>query len=207
MELDAAPSEVGQTLAVLAASGEGDPRDLSLGEGDRLLLDLCRTITQTDLEVVAACPACGELSEARLTTADVPAARPRMARLGVGGGLRAPTYGDLCGLPPDAGDAIQELLARCVVGTPSRAPTVDDLERVDDSLAGPIEMACAACGGPIAVDIDIEQAVLERLDRRAREIAVEVHLLASAYHWSLSEIESLDDRRRETLARLVVDSR
>ncbi|HEU0195111.1 MAG TPA: hypothetical protein VFQ71_12980, partial [Gaiellales bacterium] len=131
----------------------------------------------------------------------------REARLGRGGGLREPCYADLEDLPPDPEAAVKELLARCVVGAPSRPPRREDLEVVDDSLAGPVGITCSDCGEPIAIDIDVEQAVLERIARRAREVDREVHILASAYHWSLAEIESLGERRRRTLAELAAEDR
>lgn len=205
--LDEDGSEVGQAVALLAAAGVEDPESLSIGEGDRRLLALCRAVTRVDVEVVAVCPTCGELSEAVLSPDAVPPASPRMAPLGMGGGLREPTYKDLRELPADPDEAVHELLARCVVGSPSRAPWPADLELVDDSLAGPIVIACTACGEPVAVDLDVERAVLKRLARCAREMDYEVHLLASAYHWSLGEIESLGDERRRTLAWLVAETR
>lgn len=204
---DADLSEVGQAVALLAAAGVEDPESLSIGEGDRRLLALCRVVTGLDVDVVAACPTCGELSAAVLAPDAVPPARPRMTPLGTGGGLREPTYGDLRDLPADPDEAVAELLARCVVGRPSRPPRADDLDLVDDSLAGPVLIACSVCEAPIAVDLDVERAVLERLGRRAREIDHEVHLLASAYHWSPGEIDSLGDGRRRTLARLVAETR
>ena len=205
--LDGAGNEVGQAVALLAASGVEHPERLALGDGDRALLGLCRTVTGHEVEVVAVCPACGELSEAQLGEGSVPAAAARVARLGCGGGLREPCYADLEGLPADPAAAVEELLARCVVGEPSRLPRPEDLELVDDSLAGPVVIACSDCGEPIAVDVDIERAVLERLERRAREVDREVHLLASSYHWSLAEIESLGERRRRTLAELAGEER
>ena len=99
-----------------------------------------------------------------------------------------------------------ELCLRCLVGSPERAPEANDLELVDDSLAGPVMIDCSGCGRPIAVDLDVERAVLERLVRRGREIDRQVHVLASAYHWSLAEIESLGDERRETLAELIAEA-
>ena len=202
--LDGAPGEVAQAVALLRASGVEDPERVAVSEGDRLLVALCRELTRADVSVVAMC-SCGELAEAVLTPETVPPPVPRVAVLGPGGGLREPTYGDLLELPDDAGEALEELLARCVVGSPSRPPRPDDLELVDDSLAGPVVIACPACGEPLAVDLDVERAVLERLARRAREVDHEIHLLATAYHWSLAEIEALDDRRRSALAGLVAD--
>ena len=204
--LEDAESEVGQAVALLTAAGVEQAECLSLGEGDRRLLGLCRTVTRSDVEVVAACPACGELSEVQLSADSLPPARPRVGLLGPGGGVREPTYADLRGLPADPAEAVRELLARCVVGSPSRSPRPADIELVDDSLTGPIVIACSDCGAPIAVDIDVERAVLERLRRCAREIDHEVHVLARVYHWSLAEIESLGDARRRNLAELAASA-
>jgi hypothetical protein len=204
--LDQDESEVGQAVALLSAAGVENSDELSVGEGDRLLLKLCRTLTGHDLDVVAVCPACGELSEVVVSPEAVPQATPRMVPLGTGGGLREPIYRDLRRLPLDPEEALRELLSRCVVGSPSRAPGPADLALVDESLTGPIAIACTACGEPIAVDVDVERAVLERLARRAQEIDEEVHLLASTYHWSLGEIEALGDERRRALAWLVAES-
>ncbi len=204
--LDGPSSEVAQVIALLGAAGFDEPGRLSLGEGDRRLLALYRSVTGEEVELVAACPDCGELSAARVDPDQVPPASPRTALLGHGGGLREPTYGDLLDLPADPAQATAELCGRCVVGTPARAPEASDLELVDDSLAGPIVIACSGCDRPIAVDLDVEQAVLERLIRRAREIDGQIHALASAYHWSLGEIESLGDERRQTLAELITEA-
>jgi len=205
--LDEDLSEVEQPVALLAAAGVDDPESLSVGEGDRRLLELCRAVTRAGVEVVALCPACGELSEAVVSPEAVAPASPRMTPLGKGGGLREPTYRDLRELPAGPDEGTHELLARCVVGSPSRAAQPSDLELVDDSLAGPIVIACTACSEPIAVDVDVQRAVLERLAHRAQEIDHEVHLLASTYHWSLAEIDSLGDERRRTLAWLVAETR
>ena len=153
-----------------------------------------------------ACPGCGTLNAAVVSERAVPDAAPRTAVL-QGGGLRQPTYGDLAGLPEDEAAAASELLRRCTVGTPSRMPTASDLELVDDALTGPIELACAECGAPMLVDVDIQRLVLERLIRHGRTIDTEIHLLASAYHWSLAEIEGLSDDRRSGLAALIAEGR
>jgi hypothetical protein len=204
--LDGPSSEVAQVVALFGAAGIHEPDRLTLGEGDRQLLALYRSLTGEDLELLAACPTCGELSTARVNPDEVPPARPRTAVLGRGGGLREPTYGDLLDLPLDPAQATAELGGRCIVGSPERAPEERDLELVDDSLAGPIVIACSGCGRPITVDLDVERMILERLVRRASEIDREIHALASAYHWSLAELESLGDERRRTLADLVTEA-
>jgi hypothetical protein len=204
--LDESASEVAQVVALLGAAGCEEPERLRVGEGDRRLLVLYGSVTGELLEVVAECPVCGELCEAQIDPAQLAPASERVAVVGRGGGLREPTYADLLDLPPEPAQAVRELCDRCVVGSPSRRAEAADLEVVDGSLAGPIVIACSGCGEPIALDVDVEQLVLERLVRRAHEIDREIHALASAYHWSLAEIESLGDERRRALADLIAEA-
>jgi hypothetical protein len=124
-----------------------------------------------------------------------------------GGGVRQPSYSDLVGLPTDRGHAEAELLRRLVVGSPRRAPRPDDLERVDDSLAGPIALDCVGCGRRIEAAVDVQLLVLQLLAGLLAGVDHEVHALASAYHWSLDAIESLPDDRRARLAELVLEGR
>jgi hypothetical protein len=201
-----AGGELEQALAVLRAAGQPEPEALEVAAGDRLLLAALEQATGAGVELTARCPACGALSCAQVTAGSVPAVRPRNAVLG-GGGVRAPRYRDLAGLPADERQATDELLRRCVVGRPARAPVAADLERVDDALTGPVAMACSACGEPLAVDVDVQAAVLQLLVRAARAVEREIHLLAGAYHWTLAEIRGLPDAQRSALARLVEDER
>jgi hypothetical protein len=92
-----------------------------------------------------------------------------------------------------------------VVGNPSDSPSAATIELVDEALTGPVVIACAECGTPVEIEVDIQTAVLDRLARHAQVVDEEVHLLARAYHWSLHEIEALPDARRSTLARLVAE--
>lgn len=198
-------SELGQVLALLRASSEDDPETLPVAEGDRRLLALHRALTGRDVELVAVCGACG--TENELSLASVPDAEPRVALCGAGGGLRAPVYGDLLRLPEDGEEAVAELLRRCTVGSPSRPPVVEDLEHVDDTLAGPLVGACVECGEPVEVALDAEPVVLAGLHAQLGRIDEEIHLLARAYHWDLETIERLPDERRTRLARLVAEER
>ena len=204
--LDGSSSEVAQVVALLGAAGFDEPEHLSVGEGDRYLLTLYRSVTGEALEVLVSCPACGELCEAQIDPGQLPPSSPRLAVLGRGGGLREPTYADLLDLPGEPAQAVGALCTRCVVGSPARTPDASDLELVDDSLSGPILIACSGCREPITVDVDVEQMVVERLVRRAYKIDREIHALASAYHWSLGEIESLGEDRRHALADLIAET-
>lgn len=198
-------SELEQVLALLRASSEDEPEALTVGTGDRRLLALHRALTGRDIELTVACGECETVNE--LALGAVPDEAPRVAVCGVGGGVRAPAYRDLLGLPPDADEAVTELLRRCTVGSPSRRPEPGDLDRVDDSLVGPVTAACAECGAPLELALDVEPLLLAGLHEQLRRIDHEIHVLAQAYHWDLETIEGLSDDRRARLARLVMEER
>ncbi len=205
--LGSADNELGQVLALLRAAGVQEPEQLTLSVGDRRLLALHRSLTGRDVEVAATCAECEAVNEAVLSARTVPPHAARTAWLAPGGGLREPTYGDLVDLPADPKVAESALVRRCIVGALAHVPDPQELERIDGSLAGPISLACAACGATIDIAADVERLVLESLQRHAAEIEVEIHLLAGAYGWSLPAIEALPDDRRRRLAGLVVDGR
>jgi hypothetical protein len=205
--LDSSGDELGQVLALLRAGGFEEPERIRVASGDRWLLELHRALTGRDLEVAASCSACDSVSMVVLSPRTVPAEAERMARLGPGRGLRGPTYGDLVDLPADAAEAERELVRRCTVGEPGQPALAEDLELVDDSLAGPVVLECVECGAAIEVAADAERLTLQGLQRYAAEVELEIHLLASAYGWTLHEIETLPEERRRRLARLVADGR
>ncbi|MFE0134581.1 hypothetical protein ACFWY6_23910 [Streptomyces sp. NPDC059037] len=194
-------TELGQVIALLTAAGH-DPAELPVATGDRLLLALHRELTGRDIEPVLAC-GCGEFSTVRLGPDTVPPARPRTAVLGRAGGLRQPTYGDLLDLPPDAAGRA-ELLRRCTVGIPERAPAPHDFELIDDSLAGPLTFDCPACGREVEHPVDVQTLVLRGLLTLLDELDHDVHVLASAYGWDLATIEALPRSRRRRLAAIAV---
>ena len=104
-------------------------------------------------------------------------------------------------------------LERIIIRSPQehgptlRAGRAQALDRVDDSLAGPILLACVECGELLEVAADVELLALAGLQRHALEVEHEIHLLAGAYGWSLDAIEALPDERRRRLAQLVADRR
>jgi hypothetical protein len=199
-------TELRQALALLTASGVDEPEHLPVSSGDRRLLAVHREVVGRHLALTAVCSGCDTVNEIVLAPETIPAEGPRIAWLG-GGGVRQPTYGDLLELPDEPDDAQRELLRRCIVGEPARAPAAEALDLVDDSLVGPLLIACAGCSEVVEVPVDVQQAVLESLRRFADSIELEVHLLARAYHWDLGTIEALPDERRERLAALVEEGR
>lgn len=203
--LDEGGDEVGQVVAVLRAAGHPEPEALDLGSGDRLLLQVLADVTGSDIELTARCPHCHVLNSAVVGANSVPPGRPRDALLGAGGGLRQPTYADLERLPDDYSEAARELLRRCRVGTPTHPASAEQFDLVDDALTGPVTLDCAGCGDPLAVELDVQATVVERLAQHARSVDLEIHLLAQAYHWSLADIRALPDAQRSALARLVAE--
>jgi hypothetical protein len=204
-ELPEHGSELEQVLALLRAASDDEPSTLPVATGDRRLLALHRGLTGRSLELLAVCGGCGTPNE--LALSEVPDELPRVAICGARGGVRAPVYGDLIALPEDPDEAVAELLRRCTVGSPERAPRPEDLELVDDTLVGPVQTACVECGAPLEVALDVERIVLIGLQEQLARIDDEVHLLARTYHWDLDTIERLPDERRARLARLASEDR
>jgi predicted RNA-binding Zn-ribbon protein involved in translation (DUF1610 family) len=195
-----ASTELEQATGVLAAAG-APAAGLTLGAGDRLLLGLHRWFTGRDLEIVVPCPDCGETCEVTLG----PDAVPPPAAAVPGAPVRPPTYGDLAGLP--AGEpGVAELRRRCTVDV-DVAVTAEDVAAVDDSLSGPLLFECPECGAHLQTAVDVQPLALRGLLGVVARYDVEVHRIATAYHWDLATIEALPDRRRARLARLVEDGR
>jgi hypothetical protein len=201
--LDSAADELGQAMAVLAATGL-DPAATTVGAGDRALLALVVALTGSALEVTVPCPRCGTVNSIMLTESAVSAYEPRTRWFAPGSGVREPTYADLGGLPADERDAAAALGYRCTVGQVELADAIAALADVDGSLAGPIECTCVGCATPMFVEADVEQLALDRLRAAADDVDREIDLLASRYRWELATIEALPDRRRRRLAQLAV---
>jgi hypothetical protein len=180
-----------------------DPADLPIGAADRRLLAAYEEVAGGPLDVTAPCGACGARTTLSLTVSSVGRHVWASVRTGEGSGLREPSYADLLAC---AGEPVA-ILARCrlgaVAGPDQARGTWADLDRVEQSLAGPLRSACAECGEPVTVDDDVVAMVLRGLAVVCAEFDREVHLLASTYGWDLPTIEALPDRRRQRLAALV----
>jgi hypothetical protein len=69
-------------------------------------------------------------------------------------------------------------------------------EEKDPFTALQLNAQCPACAAAVAVDFDLEAELLRRLDRFQTQRLREIHLLASTYHWSETEIMNLPPWRR-----------
>jgi hypothetical protein len=200
--VEEADTEFGEAVALLQACGLADCLAYPVGVIDRLLLQAHRAVLHRDLEVVAACAACGVLNALPLAPDDVPAYEPRSAWSGPGAGMREPTGADLLGLPGDVEAAAQELELRCRIGPAAGPRDADALGRAEQSLCGTIHAACTECGSTVSEHVDVQHLVTSAIANAAAEVDLEIHLIASRYGWDLATIESLPDNRRVRLAAL-----
>jgi hypothetical protein len=211
----------GRAVALVRASSPGDDSalDLPIGRRDARLLALREGTFGPRLDGVSACPACGETVEFSFATDDVRVAEPVEAldpiQVEVGGRthlFRLPTTRDLMSLPDDAtSDGAQQwLMARCAIGEASVAPYSDDLvaavsERfgeADPQADVRIELRCAGCDHAWVAPFDIVAFLWREVQRQARRLLDEVHVLAARYAWSESDILALSPARRQAYLEL-----
>ena len=197
--------------------GTCDPAAMTVGACDLLLYDLRRRLFGPDLDLVARCPACGELVELVIPVTEVAPAHPgaRVSRVTVeDDGLRIrcrlPTNGDLrdvagYGLEATAAD----LLERCVedMEGPDAPPAAAALppaaaERLVSALAASdpgadvtADIECP-CGAVWPETVDIRSILWTELTRWVQDRLAEVHLLGLAYGWAERDILEMSPYRR-----------
>ncbi|MFI7101160.1 hypothetical protein ACIBK8_17520 [Streptomyces sp. NPDC050161] len=147
--------------------------------------------------------------------------------------FRLPTVADLAAVTRaladpaaalDPPDAQQLLLARCTVSaTRDGAPLpADELpgalpdkvrrllaeaaERADPAAEITLSIACPECGDATPAELDIADHLWTELDAWARDVLLDVHLLATAYGWSEPEILALSPQRRRYYLELCADA-
>jgi hypothetical protein len=121
--------------------------------------------------------------------------------------VRMPTTRDLAAIAraPDEASAVRTLLERLVDGdgasdsSPSPVPLdrlTRALDEADPCIDVAIDMTCPACAHLWNAPFDIVEFLWEEIEVRARRLLDEVHVLASAYGWTETEILRLSDARR-----------
>ncbi|MFD0428254.1 hypothetical protein ACFQ60_09340 [Streptomyces zhihengii] len=68
-----------------------------------------------------------------------------------------------------------------------------------------LSIACPECGEATPAELDITSYLWTELDTWARDLLLDVHLLASAYGWSEPEILALSPTRRRYYLELCAD--
>jgi len=128
-------------------------------------------------------------------------------RLADGRRFRLPTGEDECavlGMAPE--EAKAELLRRCLLDGDPTQDTADVDRAMDDTgpvLALELAASCPECGQEQAVFFDVQRYLLTALSQERHLLVHEVHMLARAYGWSLTEIMSLPRSTRRGLVELV----
>jgi hypothetical protein len=116
------------------------------------------------------------------------------------------------------------LLARCVVSAvragqpvpadrlPSELPErvrqrlADAAEQADPAADVTLNVACPECGEATRAELDIASYLWTELDSWARDLLLDVHLLATAYGWTEPEILALSPLRRRYYLELCADA-
>lgn len=221
------PAERGLELLALASpeTPAGDLGALTVGESSRRLLDLRALLFGRELHGLDDCPQCDEpvaFSAAGndISSKPAPVAAESM-ELGADGfelRFRVPTGADLVAISRerDTTAARARLLELCVlestrdgVDTPVETLPEALTEALASSMAEAdpqgdveLELACPACGHAWRANFDIASFLWAELDSWSRRTLDDVHVLASVYGWSESEILALGPRRQLYLERV-----
>lgn len=204
-----------RALRLLAAALPGESPDhlaqLSIGQRDNALLNLRARVFGRRMEALALCPACGETLEMVLdaedlrvtATAEAASAWRELPEHGVR--VRSPNSADLLAVitSPSQESAVAALVERCVQPLNGEVGDVP-LERLEDAILGAdplaeldLALSCPVCSHTWVAPLDVPAFVWAEVDAWAMRVLQEVHLLASAYGWSESEILRLAPRRRQ----------
>jgi hypothetical protein len=219
-----------QTIVdVPGAIGPNEVMDLPLGVRDQLLLCLYEQTFGPRIQSTVQCAACHEHVELGLDTAELLAHVLREAnettaptaddiegfRLKDGTRFRVPTLGDqlaVAALPARA--AVRELVARTLIDAPDDELDEVALARLQDAMTAvaplvelDIELVCSECRHGQTLHFEIGEHLAASLLREREVLLREIHLLASAYGWSLDAILSLPRRQRHRLVSFVQHDR
>lgn len=197
----AATSLLERTVSGLA------PRDLCAADRDRLLAAHYSSLFGDRVENTVHCVSCGSLFDLNFSISDL------VKRIGDGAGTRRADgtfeteHGTVFRLPTAEMElAVQspaELLQACVV---TRGKDTDEEIEGAMETAAPLvdvdlDAQCPECGRTQQLRFNIQRYLLESVMRDRRRLFSEVHILASAYGWSMTELLSL----RRTERRMLVD--
>jgi hypothetical protein len=198
-----------RALVLLAAARPGgELGELTVGERDRVLLDLRSAVFGPTVTALGDCAGCGERVEATFEAGDVRAdAVAREVRLD---GLRArvPTAEDLVAAEdaPDVETARRVLLERIGGGTlidEAAAELGERLAEADPQADVRLVLGCPGCGETWEEAFEVDAFLWQELDAWAARLLEEVHALASAYGWSERDVLALSPARRAAYLELV----
>lgn len=219
-------------LALLAAANPDIPEEsfaqLAIGRRDGELLSLREHIFGPDLIALTNCPECNELLETNLRTSEIrgsPAPdlpevlslQSRDYRID----FRLPNSQDLTALSEgkDPASLKNILIGRCILQirqgevekTPEQLPEnvleaiLKRMDEADPQANIFLDLCCPVCAHEWHEQFDILGFFWNEIDDWANRTLDAVHLLASAYGWSESEILSMGTIRRQIYLEKVVE--
>lgn len=103
-------------------------------------------------------------------------------------------------------DAEKGILERCTTASYSVAmeKRVQSLMKsVAPLLFSEMKLSCPECGGQQAVTFDMQAFLLSRMKNERKRVAAEIHSIATAYHWSHSEILEIPRKLRRMYAGMI----
>ena len=235
-EAGLAQHDSGRSLLLHRAARPGAGTDallsMPIGEREADLFALRRALFGERMQVRVECAECGEAMEFDLdatlfgTRTRTPGGPLRVEEDGWTIEFRLPTVADLAaaGAVRDPAEARRLLVARCTVSAvrggervaPERLVALLP-ERVAQRLAEAaaeadpaadvtLNVSCPECGESTPAELDITSYLWTELDTWARDLMLDVHLLATAYGWSEPEILALSPLRRRYYLELCADA-
>ncbi|MEJ2670936.1 MAG: phage baseplate protein [Deltaproteobacteria bacterium] len=213
-----------RALVLLAAACPDTSREalarLSIGQRNLRLLKLREQTFGPQIVGLARCPHCGEQLELIFRTDDLkgaPEAEPEetlMLRIeGDEVQFRLPNSLDLALIDPhqDLAHNRQLILKRCLlkVSHAGEARSLDHLSadaveaimarmaKADPHADVSLNVACVQCGQKWQAPFDIGRFFWTEIHAWAIRVLDELHLLASAYGWSESDLLAMSQRRRQ----------
>jgi hypothetical protein len=209
-------------------------RSLTVGDREALLLHLRRITLGGRMSCVFGCPACAEKMDLDLEAAalllppyahDGHVHRARMDGDGAAWDVafRLPNGGDqeaaAALVRRDEQKAVALVLRRCIqsiAATSGEAPgdvppavaraLPGLMSELDPQAEMLLDATCPSCHEAVRLCFDAGQYLLREVAQRAGALFREVHLLASQYHWSESEILAMTAARRRRYLEVIGDA-
>ncbi len=204
-----------------ALVGQGEAGRLSYAARDRVLAAVYVKVYGEMIVSTVRCIACDKPFDLSFSLSDFVEANPssdvRADTVHVtenGWRFRLITGDDeraVIGMPAQA--ARQAMLTRCTQSdTPPDERAMDEIEAAMEHIApllsADLSATCVECSREQQIGFDVQAFLLSRLIKDKMRLAGEVHTLAMAYHWGLSEILSLTRaERRQYIALIEADAR
>ncbi|MFC5218302.1 hypothetical protein [Streptomyces coerulescens] len=198
---------------------------LPVGEREADLFALRRALFGERMQVRLGCAACGEDMEFDLDAGEFARSLGgpgdslvRVEQDGWDVEFRLPGVADLTAAARTA-DPRAALLARCLVSAardgsavaagdlpvPVQRRIAEAVEAADPGADVTLNIACPECGAATRAELDIASYLWTELDAWARDLLLDVHLLATSYGWSEPEILALSPLRRRYYLELCAD--